>query len=113
MPINNHKQSRCKRQYSCDNFPELEQLNSQVCEQQFFLLSQFKHIVNNMSKFHFSSFFIVMFDLMNEKNKNILINKLVKKQILKLDEFLLVLIQKQILKRIQDLIKRVILTMIG
>ena len=67
MHINNHKKQRCKKIYCCDNYPELQQLNSQVCEQQFFLLSQYKHMTKHMPKHNFLFFFFVIFDLMNDR----------------------------------------------
>jgi hypothetical protein len=73
----NHKQSKCKTVYNIDTNSNLKNINSQICEQQFFKLNTFKHNVKHMSKNHFLFYFLCILDRMNTEliQKMILQNK--------------------------------------
>ncbi len=73
--IYNH-QNKCKTEYNCNNYPELDGINTEVCEQQFYLISRYKHQAKHMNKQRFNFFFIELFNLFNnnklENNLNLL-----------------------------------------
>lgn len=64
----NHTQSKCKSIHNCDSYSELAGINTIVCEQKFYLISRYKHMVKHMTQFKFNFFFLELFDMMNENN---------------------------------------------
>ncbi len=69
MHIKTHKKSTCKQLYSCDNFIELKNLNSEVCEQRFSLLLKHKTISKHMSRYHYEFYYLCLFDYYNKYGK--------------------------------------------
>jgi hypothetical protein len=69
--IHNHKRDKCKIDFNLDLFENLSEINSQICEQQFSLISKHKHMVKHMSKNHFIFFFLSIFDTKNQKLSNL------------------------------------------
>lgn len=65
----NHKRPICKTKYSCDLYPELDELNSEICEQKFRHLRLFKSITKHMGRFHFEFFYLCLFSYLNENSK--------------------------------------------
>ena len=65
----NHKRPICKSKYSCDLYTELDDINSEICEQKFSHLRRFKTITKHMSRFHFEFFYLCLFSKMNSKSK--------------------------------------------
>lgn len=63
--IKNHKRPKCKLEFSSDNYFELKNINTQVCEQLFSKISKLKHNVKHMSKNHFIFYFIYIFHNLN------------------------------------------------
>ncbi len=65
--INNHIKQKCKK-YNMALSPELEHINSQICEQTFNYFNRAKYMTKHMSKNHFNFFILMMVDNFNYKN---------------------------------------------
>ncbi len=53
MHIKNHVRKTCKTNFSCDLYPWLKNLNSEICEQRFSLLLKHKTNTKHMSRRHY------------------------------------------------------------
>jgi hypothetical protein len=51
-----------------DNFPELQPLNTVVCEQKNFCLGKYKYSLKHMSMHRFNFFVFIIFDAYNQLN---------------------------------------------
>ena len=65
--LKNHKQSKCRTTHNCETYPELTELNTEICEQKFLPISKLKHQVKHMNKNRFQFFFLEYFNLANMK----------------------------------------------
>jgi hypothetical protein len=64
--IFNHTKKKCQK-YNLDLKPELNLINSQVCEQTFNYFNRIKYMTKHMSKNHFNFFMLLMVDNFNKK----------------------------------------------
>ncbi len=65
---NNHKQVMCKTDLNMNNCSDLNDYNSQACEQSYFKLNQYKHICKHFTCGHYNFFFVWLFDQLNKRN---------------------------------------------
>lgn len=65
LHIKGHSQKWCTERCHPDLFPELENVNTVVCEQINFWLGKFKHIMKHMNIYRFNFF---LFIILNEYN---------------------------------------------
>ncbi len=65
--LQNHTQNKCQTIYNCKSYPELEGLNTEICEQKFQNISKLKHQLKHMNKHRFKFFFLEYINLSNLK----------------------------------------------
>lgn len=73
--IKNHTQQKCKTDHNCENYPDLEGLNTEICEQKFQHISKLKHQVKHMNKQRYKLFFLEYMNLANTKIRKNLLKK--------------------------------------
>jgi hypothetical protein len=64
--LNNHKSEKCHTLLNIDTNPKLNGYNSEACEQNFYTISKYKHIVKHMNVCHYNFFFLVLYDQINK-----------------------------------------------
>ena len=67
LHLKNHKCEECQTKYNIKTCKDLDSINSEVCEQNFFTLNNFKHITKHMDFFHYNFFYLAIFDDLNQK----------------------------------------------
>lgn len=65
--LKNHKQSKCRTTHNCQTYPELGDLNTEICEQKFLHVSNLKHQVKHMNKQRFNFFLLEFLNSANTK----------------------------------------------
>ena len=60
-----HTGEECRRNNDPALFPELDDVNTVVCEQVNFWLGKFKHILKHMSFYRYNFFLFVILDIYN------------------------------------------------
>ena len=69
--LKNHKQSKFQSLHNCNTYPELQGLNTEICEQKFYKFSFHKHSIRHMNKERYNFFFCsCVIYIMNEKSQN-------------------------------------------
>ena len=67
--LKNHKQKKCQTKHNCETYSDLEDVNTEICEQKFSRMSRLKHQVNHqvrhMNKHRFNFFFLQFISLLN------------------------------------------------
>jgi len=53
--------------HNIDKESKMANLNSQKCEQLFYIINKHKHMVKHMGKYHFRFFFLCIFNSLNKK----------------------------------------------
>lgn len=76
--LNNHKDEECHTVFNINKCKELEQFNSEVCEQNFYILNHCKHITKHMNNYHYNFFYLAHFDDLNQKNIEKILSKKLK-----------------------------------
>ena len=61
-----HTGEKCKTNNDPALFPDLDDVNTQICEQINFWLGKFKFILKHMSVYRYNFFLFIIFDLYNE-----------------------------------------------
>ena len=67
LHFRNHVDPWCKQHMDPNSHPELDGINTMVCEQKFKWLAQFKHIVRPMNQAHFKFYILRMLELNNQR----------------------------------------------
>jgi hypothetical protein len=75
LHLANHKKESCHTNFNINNCKDLDKINSEVCEQNFFILNHCKHISKQMNNFHYNFFYLCHFDDLNTKKLEIIKEK--------------------------------------
>ncbi len=69
--IGNHKRPMCQAQTNPHKYPEVNQINTVVCEQTNSKLKKYQNALSSFSLPKSKIFYLLLFNLMNCKKKNI------------------------------------------
>ena len=73
--IKNHIRSECKTLYNLNFQHELNEINSEICEQKFVTINKYKNTIKYMDKNHFNFFLLCNFEKNNEETLKKIANK--------------------------------------
>jgi hypothetical protein len=60
LHIGNHSRDSCRLNHNLDNEPDLKKFNSMACEQNNYIIGEYKHALKHMNIYHYNFFFLVI-----------------------------------------------------
>ncbi len=63
----NHKREECHTKFNIKTNPELEKYNTEACEQNYYTMSKYKHILKHMTPNHYSFFVLFLYCEINRR----------------------------------------------
>ena len=65
--LKNHVRDCCHTKYNPYKQPDFNELDTQICEQKFYIINKHKYAVKHMSKYNFLFYWLCILDSLNNK----------------------------------------------